>query len=90
MIVNKKIHSMFVRNLMSMEFDKESELGLKRNSCISKSYLQGILIHIFIQPRSHLSVHLLTAAQYGIHVAFKLHKKFWINLFFANLYSHYI
>ena len=39
MIFNKKIQFMFVRNLMSMEVDKKSELGLKRNTRISKSYL---------------------------------------------------
>ena len=85
MIVNKKIQSVFVRNLMTVEVDKESELGLKRNSRIIKGYLQGILIHIFIQPRPHLSMYLLTAAQYRIHVSFKLHKKLRINMFFANL-----
>ena len=52
MIFNKKIQSMFMRNLMSMEVDKESELGLKRNPRFFKSYLQGILVHVFIQPRS--------------------------------------
>ncbi len=39
MIFNKKIQFMFVRNLMTMEVDKKSELCLKRNTRISKSYL---------------------------------------------------